>query len=117
MANKTITLSDLSYGSASTGDALVSVTTGDTAFIRGIDDASKVGLVLQSSDASTVLTFSSTDVDYTGSGTGDLELTLATTKYHFVGPFDGTRLMVETSTGRYIQFTADGDVDALAFEM
>jgi len=111
-----ITLKELSYGSATTGDDFVSVTTGNSGYIRGIDDASKVGMIILPTAAAT-LTLSSTDVDYTGAGAGDLEITLGTTKHHFVGPFDGTRFMVETSTGRYIEFTADQAVSALAFQM
>jgi len=122
MATKNISIDTLAYGEGTTGTGLTSGTSADTFYIRGVNDASKTGLVMQSTQADTKLQFSTTDVDYTGAGAGELEISLGTTDFHFAGPFDGTRLMVETSTGRYIQFSIDSTggtaaLDVAAFEM
>jgi hypothetical protein len=103
MADKDLSIASMSYGAGSSV-ALTAGTSSDDFYIHGVGDASKVGLFVQTTGDKTKLTFSSTDVDYSGAGVGDLDIDLSGNTYSFVGPFDGTRLMVETSTGRYIHF-------------
>jgi len=128
MANKNYSAVDLSYGSASGDSGFVTGSSGDTFYIRDIDDASRIGLFCQTTGKGTKLVFSTTDVDYTGAGAGDQSITIAATStavgHVFVGPFDGTRLLVETSTGSYIQFsiagttaTSNASLTAAAFQM
>lgn len=104
MADKDLTIATLSYGAGSSV-GLTDGTSSDDYYIRGVGDASKVGIFVQTTTDKTKLVFSSTDVDYSGAGAGDMEIDLSGNTYSFVGPFDGTRFMVETSTGRYIHFT------------
>jgi hypothetical protein len=105
-----ITVGKPSYGSASTAVTLQTMTSGTALNIHGIEDPSKVGLFVQTTVDGTKLTMSSTDVDYSGADTGDLDITVAATSAAvgnvFVGPFDGTRFLVETSTGSYMTLYA-----------
>jgi hypothetical protein len=118
MADKNLTAVAMSYGSASADSGLTKGTSGDTFYIHGIDDASKVGLFAQTTNKGTKLVISSTDVDYSGAGVGDLDITIAATStslgHCFVGPFDGTRFLVETSTGSYINIGVSATTGGVA---
>jgi hypothetical protein len=123
MAAKNLTIASMEYGAGSSV-GLTAGTTADDFYIRSVSDASQTGLFVQTTGDKTKLTFSSTDVDYSGAGVGDLDIDLSGNTYSFVGPFDGTRLMVETTTGRYIHFTltattsgGTGVASVAAFEM